>query len=66
MSGWEMFFFVMSVVVPLALIVALAWRHQWKRDPKKFKDGFRQGPNAGGPDAFRQGPNAGGPNHWRR
>ncbi len=47
-----MLFFVLSVVVPLMLIVALAWRRQWKRDPEKFADGFRRGPSHAGPNSW--------------
>lgn len=49
MSGWELVFFVASVVTAFLLVVGVAWYRQWRRDPERFKNGFRFGPHRGGP-----------------
>jgi hypothetical protein len=54
MTGWEMAFFVLSVVTPVGLIVGVSWYRLGKRDAERLKDGFRHGPHVGGP------------NHWNR
>ena len=54
MTTGEMTIFLASVILPVLLIVGVAWYCRWKRDPARFKEGFRTGPNAGGPD------------HWNR
>jgi hypothetical protein len=49
MAAIEMLVFILSVTLPISLIVAFAWYRRWKRDPKEFKRGFREGPHYGGP-----------------
>ena len=54
MSAWEMSVFVAMVVAAFAIVVGVVWRMQWRRDPERFKDGFRRSPPPGSD------------NHWNR
>ena len=54
MSGWDIFIFVAMVVAAVGAVVAVSWRIQAKRNPERFKEGFRRPPMPGSP------------NHWNR
>ncbi|MCR6672276.1 hypothetical protein [Devosia ginsengisoli] len=41
MTGWEIAGLVVPVVLLVALVTGLIWHRQWKRDPERFKAGFR-------------------------
>lgn len=42
MSGWELAVFLVLVVGSFVGIVGIAWWWRWKKDPKAFRESFKQ------------------------